>query len=524
MQSNKKDKKYKIKEYPDVLYEVNQMSIEELLRCVICPDLQYGMVPDHITPATFLHTTTSKKAAEMSVKINGQAARPSLIVADMEYGAGNAVEGAVKFPSMRAAAVTGEEQLAYKMGEYAAKEAINAGYHWTFGPCVDIVGNKENPIVGLRTAGSDADTVIAYGGAYMEGLQDHGLIATLKHFPGDGYSPDDQHITTTENPLSRKEWDDTFGRVYGDLINRGVKAIMPGHIALPAYDEPDARTGLYPPATVSKNLLSGLLREKLGFEGIIVSDAVNMSGFCGYMNLYHACAAFLEAGGDCILFMHETKEYLEAMKRCLEKKYLTMEVLKNRAYRMLCFAREYFEEHPNGLQVPFERENAEKTAAEMTDKAVKVIRDRAGLIPLEINSDTRIAHVILHNSWVKECNVAEEVTDKLRNIADIIDEFRDPGPEKMLELAISKKYDLILCSIIEKPDYALNTAKLCGPVARNMMNGWMRYGTPTVFVGYDTLQFAETYKASVDTMIYTHGITKYTADAVISRLTQISSF
>ncbi len=517
MQSNKKDKKYKIKEYPDLLCEVDRMSVEELLRCVICPDLHYGDLPPHATPAMFLHTTTSEKAAVMSERINGQCGRPSLIVADMEYGAGNAVEGAVKFPSMRAAAVAGDERLAYQMGEYAAKEAINAGYHWTFGPCVDIVGNKENPIVGLRTAGSDADTVITYGGAYMEGVQDHGLIATLKHFPGDGYSPDDQHITTTENPLSKKQWDATFGRVYGELINRGVKAIMPGHIALPAYEEADAN-GLYPPATVSKNLLTGLLRGKLGFEGIIVSDAVNMSGFCGYMNLYHACAAFLEAGGDCILFMHETKEYIEAMKTALEEKRLSLEVLKNRAYRMLCFVQEYFEEHPAHEKVPFDRAEAEKTAAEMTAKGVKVVRDRAGILPMELDKDTHIAHVILTNSWVEECKAANEVTSKLRNVVGRIDEFQDPGPGKMLELATCGEYDFILCSVMERPDYALNTAKLCGPVARNMMNGWMRYQTPVVFVGYDTVQFAETYKASVDTMIYTHGYTAYTADAVIGRL------
>ena len=351
----------------------------------------------------------------------------------------------------------------------------------------------------------------------MEGLQEHGLIATLKHFPGDGYSPDDQHVTTTENPLSKEEWEASFGRIYQELIHRGVKAIMPGHIALPAYDEADAN-GLYPPATVSKKLLTGLLRDKLGFEGIIVSDAVNMSGFCGYMNLYHACAAFLEAGGDCILFMHETEEYLDAMKACLEEGRLTMEVLRSRAYRILCFAREYFEAHPVGTKKEFDKEAAEQTAKEMSVKAVKVIRDRAGLLPFKNIEKMRVAHVILQNAWVTDASPAEAVTRKLRDLAERVDEWRDPGPGKMLELATCGEYDLILCSVLEGPNYALNTAKLTGPVARNMMNGWIRYGTPAVFVGYDTVQFAETYKTGVDTMIYTHGNTMYTADAVVSLL------
>ena len=153
---------------------------------------------------------------------------------------------------------------------------------------LDIIGNINNPIVTNRSVGENVDAIIKYSGAYVDGLQENGLIATLKHFPGDGYSSDDQHVTTSVNPLSCEDWDNTFGKVYRDLIERGVMAIMPGHIALPAYDEPD-ENGLYPPATVSQNMLTGLLKEKLGFEGLIVSDAVNMGGFCGYMQAVIAC-------------------------------------------------------------------------------------------------------------------------------------------------------------------------------------------------------------------------------------------
>lgn len=510
--------KYCVRDYSDLRQEVERMDVEELLRCVICPNFVYGNTPVHATPATFLHTTTSENAYHMSRSVNEQSKRPSLFVADMEYGAGDAIEGAVKFPSMRAAAVSGDKTLAYEMGKIAAQEAINAGYHWTFGPCVDIMNNKENPIVGLRTAGKDADTIIEYAGAYMEGLQENGLIATLKHFPGDGCCSDDQHVTTTENPLSREEWDASFGKIYKELIERGVKAIMSGHIAMPAYDEIDSQTGLYPPATVSKRLLTGLLRETLGFEGIIVSDAVYMTGLSGYRNVYHACAEFLEAGGDCILFMHETKEYIQNMKQCLAENRLTMEVLKNRAYRMLCFAQEYFDETTAGIKKCFDRPVAERVAREMTFKAVQVVRNRVGTLPLVLNSDTRVAHVVLLNSWVKEHKESDELTEQLCKIAGTVDEFVDPGPYRLLQMAINNEYDVIICSVIEGGEYGYNTAKLCGPAARNMMNGWMRYETPVIFVNYYTAHFAETYKACADTVIYTYGHTKYTVEAVVSKL------
>ena len=126
------------------------------------------------------------EANAFSAGINSGRDEPALIVADMEFGAGDAIVSTVKFPSMRAVKEAGNRRNAYEMGVIAAKEAISAGYHWTFGPCVDILGNRMNPIVAYRTAGENPEDVIEYCGAYMKGLQDTGLIATLKHFPGDG--------------------------------------------------------------------------------------------------------------------------------------------------------------------------------------------------------------------------------------------------------------------------------------------------------------------------------------------------
>ena len=171
--------KYRIKEYPEIRDMVDGMSVEDLLRAVICPNIGADQEPPRNTATVFVHPTTTEYANRVAEKINRDREHRALIVADMENGAGDAIVGAIPFPSMRAASEAGDKTLAYEMGAIAAKEAINAGYHWTFGPCVDILGNRYSPIVSLRTAGEDADTVIEYCGAYMEGLQDNGLIATL---------------------------------------------------------------------------------------------------------------------------------------------------------------------------------------------------------------------------------------------------------------------------------------------------------------------------------------------------------
>lgn len=503
--------KYRIKEYQDIRQAVAQMSVPELLRCVICPNISKDSSIPENTASVFVHPMTTEDAMAAAKKINDNRKDRALIVSDMEFGAAGAIRSAVEFPSMRAVKEAGDSRLAYEMGVTAAKEAMLAGYHWTFGPCVDITGNPMNPIVTYRTAGSNADDVIEYCGAYMRGLQDTGLIATLKHFPGDGYSWDDQHVTLTDNPLSAEDWDATFGKVYSQLIDQGAMSIMPGHISLGCYDEKD-ENGFYPPATVSKNLLTGLLKEKLGFEGIIISDATEMGGFCGYMYFYHACAAFLEAGGDCLLFVHETPRFVEEMENCIREGRLSIHTLRSRAYRMLCFARDYFDRHPQA-EISFDRDAAEALSKTISEKAVKVIRDRSKLLPMAIPSRP-VAHVILYNTWCADLSPAEDLTALLRSKGISVEEFPDPGPQKLLEITDSGEYGLILCSVLEAPAWAVNTARLSGPVARNMMRGWMKYPVPAVFVTYQSDCFAHTYRAAADTVISTYGSTGYTAAAV----------
>jgi beta-N-acetylhexosaminidase len=209
--------KYKVKNYPHIKAEVEQMSVEELLRAVICPDIRANEELKKRTGSLFIHGTTAEEALAASERINKDKSHPTLIASDMENGAGFAIRGATEFPSMRAIARSGKSEYAYEIGVIAAKEAMNAGYHWTFAPCVDVLDNLYNPPLANRAAGNNVEEIIEYCGAYMSGLQDTGLIATLKHFPGDGYCENDQHITTPDNLMSREEWDESFGQT-GALV------------------------------------------------------------------------------------------------------------------------------------------------------------------------------------------------------------------------------------------------------------------------------------------------------------------
>ena len=509
--------KYRIQEYPDLWEKVKSMSPEELLMEVVCPDLWKGREPIRNTGAVFIHPTDREDAFAKAAEVNRDREIPALIASDLEYGAGNMIRGATVFPSLRAVAETGDEALAYRMGAIAAQEACAAGYRWAFGPCVDILGDPFNPIVSIRTPGEDADTVIRFGGAYMRGMQDNGLIAAIKHFPGDGYGPVDQHVSTAQNPLSREEWDASFGKVYRALIDQGAKSVMIGHIGLAAYDEIDPEYGIAPPATVSKNLMTHLLKEKLGFEGLIVSDAVNMGGLAGYCYLYEAFARFLEGGGDCLLFVRNLEEYRVKMLEQMEAGVLTLESLQNRAWRMLCFRREAAEEAAGRTFEPVDSVLAENTARAVGAGCVKVVRDRRKVLPLRLTKASRVAHVILFNDGYKDFSVTDDLTRRLSEVCEV-EALPDPGPEKLRRIAASGEYEAIVVSVLCRQTYGTNAIRLSGPMARNMSWGWMKYGVPTVFVSYYSPYFGEEYPAAVDTLINTYGVNLFTNEGVIRLL------
>ncbi len=512
--TRRKDMKYKIKDYSDIRKRVDAMDIDDLLRSIVCPNYTPGQnSPQGYEAAAFIHPTTEEQAREEIVAVNKDRKERIMIASDLESGTGKMIKGTAAFPSLMALSVGRDVDTAYEMGLLTGKKARSVGYHWTFSPCVDILANPRSPIVSVRSAGTNADDVLTYGGAYMKGMIDGGLYVTLKHFPGDGYSDHDQHVTTTECPLSREEWDETVGRVYSTLISEGAQAIMPGHISLGAYDEIDPETGFYPPATLSKNLLTGLLREKLGFEGIIISDATNMSGFCGYTYLYDGLSRFLEAGGDCLLFVHANEEYLCEMKKQIEKGNLTMETLRDRAYRMRCFAREYFE----SFNEP-ECDDGELDACceKVTRGAIEVLRDKANVLPMNVKEGTKVAHLVLMNAGTRYGpeGAPAELTAILKERGAQVDTFVDPGPVTFFKAVKNGGYDYIICSVLNEMAFGLNTIKLSGPVARNMMYGWMRYGTPTIFVSYFDPYFAYDYDVLTDTAINTYGIGDYTARAL----------
>ncbi|MGR9213505.1 glycoside hydrolase family 3 protein [Rhizobium leguminosarum] len=262
---------------------------------------------------------------------------PPIISADLEGSRHSFAFGTPVLGQLGLAAVD-DVQATEKSSEILAREGRAMGVRWSFTPVIDINTAFRSPIVGTRSYGSDVNKIERHAVAHVHGLQRHGVAATAKHWPGEGYDDRDQHLVTTTNPLSTDEWKETFGRLYRTLITEGVLAIMSGHISLPAYIRsriPDAGLEAFRPASVSRLLNVDLLRDELGFNGIIVSDATPMGGLSAWGHHLDTLPDIIANGCDMILFSDEPEEDMAAVKAAVEDGKITPERLEQAVLRVL---------------------------------------------------------------------------------------------------------------------------------------------------------------------------------------------
>ena len=302
-----------------VLDTWKKMSLEQKCGQVFCP-MGLGNDPEllkHLTQdigvgGLMYRADTTKNIQQTHRMLQEFSDIPLLLAANTEAGGdGLALEG-TSFGKPMAVAATNNPENGYRMGLTACKEGAALGLNWSFAPIVDINYDFHNPITNVRTFGSDPEKVLAFASRYLDAADECDVAVAIKHFPGDGVDERDQHILTSVNSFSTEKWDETFGYVYSNLIQKGAKTVMVGHIAQPAYVKainPNAtRKEMLRPASLSPELLTGLLRGKLGFNGLISTDATPMVGFTAAMKRCEAIPQAIAAGCDMILFNKSLEE------------------------------------------------------------------------------------------------------------------------------------------------------------------------------------------------------------------------
>lgn len=263
---------------------------------------------------------------------------PMLIAANTEAGGNGACTDGTEVGLEVKIGATNDAKYAYEMGRVSGVEAAAIGCNWSFAPIVDINRNWRNPIISSRSFGSDPDKVLELSLAYMKGIQESGIAPAAKHFPGDGIDERDQHLSFSVNSLSCEDWDASFGKVYKGLIDAGLPSIMAGHIHMPAYEKffnPELKDEELLPATLSKGIMTDLLRGKLEFNGVVVTDASHMLGLTGAMKRSQLLPTSIAAGCDLFLFFNDPDEDFESMMNGYKDGIITEERLQEALERIL---------------------------------------------------------------------------------------------------------------------------------------------------------------------------------------------
>lgn len=314
-----------------------------------------------------------------------QAASGLPLVFQQDYESGVGLQGMTPFPKEMALGATDSPELAYRYGKSVGLECRSLGITWVLHPVADININPLNPITNTRSISDDPDKAIRLLAQQIKGLQEHGVAATIKHFPGDGVDYRDQHLMTTTNSLSREAWEACHGKVFRQLIKEGVACIMPGHITLPWYQQ-EKTDGFYLPATLSKELLTGLLKEEMGFRGVIISDAMTMAGFRGWYktDLEGEIQSFL-AGVDVLLW--PSYEFMDTVEQRILRNEIPMERLNDAVSRIWAMKERFglLDAHRQLIRpVTTEEKNEIKDAAiTITENSITLVRDTDHKLPLD---------------------------------------------------------------------------------------------------------------------------------------------
>lgn len=428
---------------------------------------------------------------------------PVFIAGDLERGASNMIMDGTACGHQMQIGATQDPELAYKTGLVCARECAAVGTNWNFGPVIDIDFNPLNPITNVRSFGSDPDKVLTFARRIAQGMRDGGLVPCIKHWPGDGVDGRDQHFLASINSLSMEEWDASYGKVYQGMIDDGIESLMTAHILLPSYSrfyDPDVKDEDILPGSLNADLHNKLLRGKMGFNGLIITDATSMGGFTEVIPRSKAVPLSIANGADIFLFSRDMEEDFNYMKKGIEDGVLTLERLDEALTRVLGLKAKMGlpEKKANGTLVPpvealevFEKGEGYALAKEIADKGITLVKDTQNLMPLNPEKQKNIYVVVIgdkpgyHNTrGGYAARFVEKMEEKGFNITLFDPEEKNSPIGRMKIEEFKKKWDVILYFCNVETNGSDSAARITWPGLRGTVPQ-MIHDVPTMMVSID---------------------------------------
>ena len=371
------------------------------------------------------------ETAELSRRLEAQARIPLLFSADLEAGAGMRFEDVTNWPWPMAVAAGGDPELAYRQGRIEAEEARALGISQIYAPVADVVGDPDNPVINVRSYGEDPADVSRYVAAFVRGVQDGGVLATAKHFPGHGATRTDSHRSLPVLDASRESLESEALPPFKAAIAAGVASVMVGHLSIPSLDTEPAppragalRDNPYTkdpaevtkngtvPASLSRAAVDGLLRRDLGFSGLVVIDAADMGALTDHFTQGEIAVRAILAGADQIPKLADTDAAINAVKEAVRTGRISRERLDRSVERILAAKARAGAPAPDPARIFRLVDSPEHRAVaeEIARKGLTLVREQAGALPL--TRAARVAHLIVADA------LDSKVADDLRRELD----------------------------------------------------------------------------------------------------------
>ncbi|NLF31131.1 MAG: hypothetical protein GX591_09625, partial [Planctomycetes bacterium] len=405
-----------------------------------------------------------------------QAAKvPLLLSGDFEAGCGPRIREGVVWPGEMAVGAAGDEDLARAMGASIAAEATAAGYNWAFGPIVDLAAVKDYQRQ-VDSYGRDPQAVARLAVAQIQAMQAGGLAACAKHFPGDGFDDRDQHLMTLVNPLDADAWWRQSAVPFQAAIDAGVWSIMVSCIGLPSLDPSSGDVRNPTPAVVSRPLITEVLRERMGFEGVIVSDALNMGGVSYRHRQFDRYRLALAAGNDVIIFVRGVQATLDYLEGCVERGDLDADAIDASVRRVLSLKARLGLHQRRMVDEAASREvynslRGQTDADRLAERSVTLVRDTDGRLPLDLPDRAKVAVVLITNQPAERSDL-DVFVSTLSAGGWNVTFIRDPQTDAVYDRVATGEFDAVVTAFYFPVQYGWNTTRIHGPSSRCVMSGF----------------------------------------------------
>jgi beta-N-acetylhexosaminidase len=461
-------------------------------------------------------------------RMQGLAKLPLLISADLEAGAGMRFEDTVNFPWNMAVGATGDAEFARRQGELTAREARALGVQQIFAPVVDVNNNAANPVINVRSYGEDPEAVARFAAAFTEGAQGAGVIATAKHFPGHGDTSVDSHRGLPVINVKRERLEQIELVPFRAAIKAGIGAVMSAHIGLPEIDPTQAQPlprdamvrpvyveeggeivneSAYLPGTLSPTVLTGILRRDLGFDGIIVTDALDMSGLTIYFKQDEAAVRAVLAGADMLLKPADPDAVSRGLREAVASGRLTEKRIEESARKIL--AAKYDLGLAKERMAPLEQidrvvssPDALRLADDIASRAITLVRDDAKLLQRAdgagLRSGARVFNLAITNGEDRNFvanTFAGQMNRAGRRMETAVLDGRSTEEEVKTALEKAAKTDIVIASLYGRVrSGAANSVGLPEQGAR-ALNALLERKTPVVAISFGNPYLLQNFPA-----------------------------